>query len=228
MFKHLVVLPLIFILFIINANAQTQKHNFVIGGSGAFSKRHFESIDPVSNFHQKRALSTINLSPSFAYFIFDNLSIGTLINFRRDRTVGAEIGAMSDENVKLSEGNFISIGPVLRYYVPLGNWTVFSEAQYLKIHGIQNSFLSNALKYDHRGSRMELGVGAAYFINSSVGLEGLISFGSEKTKYESNPSPSYPNFLDFSNKRNLVRINLGLHYYLNKNSIKKSSEVLVL
>jgi len=103
---------------------------------------------------------------------------------------------------------------------------VFSELQVLKVYGEQKNYnLPNASKYQHDGSRIELGIGAAYFITSSVGLGGLLSFGSEKVNYENTPALSYPNFTDFLSKRNWLRIDLGLHFYLNKNNMKKASVI---
>lgn len=140
--------------FISNADAQTGKGDWLIGG--------------ILELNTAKNSSTFEFSPNAGYFIIDNLAIGAKLIYSYDKLGDLKI-------------NSFGVGPFVRYYFTESNIKPFFagdfDFQNQKISTGFGSSTENAFNYF-------LGGGAAIFINENVAVEGLIGYRHTKVKEE--------------------------------------------
>ena len=107
-----------------------------------------------------------------------------------------------------------SIGPQVRYYVPVKSWAIFSEVNYTT--GWYNfegeSFTSfgvvEDVKIDGRINSIMLGFGTTYFITKNVGLEGIIFYQRVESDYDDN-------FFNSDQTLSSINFKFGVQVYIN-------------
>ncbi len=164
------------------AEAQTEKGRFLLGGSSNFSfgtastkidSNNPDIVDPGRNIFA-------SLNPRMGFFIIDNLVVGasvpTSFNF-------------SDGDFGDSRSFGLALGPFVRYYLGSGALRPLVEAG--TTIGFQNSRFTNNLdettKTTNNTLSTQAGVGAAYFINDNISIDGLFGFQSDRQKPDNNP-----------------------------------------
>jgi len=188
------------------ADAQTQKHNIMVGGNGSYVKKYRQNINPVNNLSYGVTNNTYHLNTALSYFVVDNLAVGLSVNYRSDNAKNTEGGE------KLGDGHFYYIGPILRYYFLFDKWAIFPEAQILKVSGINHSYsLQNKFTNSTDGSGYKVGVGTSYFITRNVGLEGLLSYSSENTTLNNDFNMGSPHA---KVKKSGINFSIGIQFYL--------------
>jgi hypothetical protein len=155
------IIPFIMALMVFsNGMAQTQKGNWLLGGSLSFN-----------SYKQGESKATIiDFSPNAGYFVIDDLALGVNLSFQSVKP--------EDEDATTS----LAIGPMVRYYfVDLGNKA--------KLFGQANVGFGNEKYPDFGGGDVTLkftewGIkaGPAFFLTPSVALELAIGYGSRKYK----------------------------------------------
>lgn len=144
---------------IIGVHAQTSSGNMMIGGGINF---HSTSYQSGSTSDQ----NTVNFSPSFGYFISDNLAVGTSLTLGSTRT-----GTGSGKTVESRFG----IGPFARYYLFTSNenFGFFGQAQL----SIGSTKIDPPIGDVDRGSYVSfaLSPGAAFFFNEHWAVEFAIT-----------------------------------------------------
>ena len=138
-------------------NAQIDKGNWMMGGSGAFGN--FKATSGgISSTN-----TSITISPNIGYFVIDNLSIGLAGQYRYTFEKG---------DTKTINSN--SIAPFIRYYFLEKEKTIniFSEARY-EIMRINHS--------DLKADTFLIKAGTVFFVNSSVGIEVALNYSTQKT-----------------------------------------------
>src|SRR3954462_4606306 len=104
--KH-VISMLLLISFASIALAQTEKGNFLVGGT-LTANRSSQSV----SFTDITAAS-FGLSPSISYFVVDRLAAGIIANYSYSTSKSVTSGSTSNSQL-LSDG----FGPTVRYYFP--------------------------------------------------------------------------------------------------------------
>jgi len=153
-------------------------------------------------FHQASTKQQgLTSTPNVSYFLLNNFSVGlsTPLMF-----------------VKFSESRTMtySIGPQVRYYVPVKSWAIFSEVNYTT--GWYNfegeSFTSfgvvEDVKIDGRINSIMLGFGTTYFITKNVGLEGIIFYQRVESDYDDN-------FFNSDQTLSSINFKFGVQVYIN-------------
>lgn len=138
----------------ITASAQTQKGNWLVGGSANFS----------SVKQGEFSATSFGISPMAGYFIVEDLALGASLNF----------SSFKEEDDDASTE--FSIGPFVRYYfVDLGPSA--------KLFGQANVAFGSS-KYINSEGFTEWGIsaGPAIFLNPHTALEITLGYGSQKYK----------------------------------------------
>lgn len=163
----------LFIFFILEANAQLDKNTWLVGGTGNFysSKRDYASfISPSTNGYSKEL--TLTLSPNIGYFVSDNLAIGLRPFFSWSK------GEFYPNDPLYSGGTSNSkrygIGPFGRYYF-------LNKEKPFNILG-DLSYQIGILDQGAKGklSNFSFLAGPVIYFNTSVGLEFLIGYSTQK------------------------------------------------
>ena len=129
------------------SHAQTQASNMMLGGSVSMYSQSFEGSDA--------SFSQFSFSPSFGYFIHDNLAVGASLT----------IGSSTNDNIgsKTVTSNF-GLGPFARYYKFTSNedFAFFGQAQVLFSTGKQDATPGGEVKTS--GLAFALSPGFSYFV----------------------------------------------------------------
>lgn len=139
-------------IIIVGLFAQTQKSNWLVGGSALFNSQEVEGFNT----------TTFLVNPGAGYFIMDDLAIGANIQFSSIKEEGYDAFTT------------LAFGPFVRYYfVNLGPKT--------KLFG-NGSFGFGNVKYGDSESftTWELSAGPAIFLNKHVALEIALGYSSQK------------------------------------------------
>jgi hypothetical protein len=180
---------LILTVLSLNAFAQIEKPlakgNGMIAGSGSISYRtsQSESGGPTS----KTTIFNISLSPSYSYFIIDNLAIG----------LNATISYYKQE----SNGTYsLGAGPIARYYLKNGLF-INLETSFGYLHGLNSNTETD------RFLSLKPGLGYAFFINPKVSIDPCLSYEFDYYKFDS------ANF-SMTNKVNNILLELRISIFL--------------
>lgn len=148
------------LLITFTSNAQIDKGNWLMGGSGSFGNYKIRNGDDSFKSTQ------IAINPNIGYFIIDKLAFGisAQLNF----------SFYTDGSPTYKSYN---ISPFLRYYFFENEKkiNIFSEVNY-EILRINN----DVLKQD----KFKLKAGAVIFLNSSVGIEVALNYSKQKTNQD--------------------------------------------
>jgi long-subunit fatty acid transport protein len=182
-------------------SAQTNKGSFLIGGDASFT-----SSTTSSNGNETK-LTQISINPTVGYFIIDNLVVGASL-------------PMSYAKSKFSLTQFdskttsLTLGPLVRYYIPVGKVAFFAEGIYA--FGIIDTewpifdpIMGSIVVMNNNGKdkKLSLGIGTTYFVNESVGIEVGLFYTHRKTEYEN--SEIIPDY-----DTEAFNIRVGLQFYL--------------
>ncbi|MGC1241941.1 MAG: porin family protein [Chryseosolibacter sp.] len=157
--KKSIFLVIAFVVAAFSAHAQTSAGNMMVGGTLGFSSvsREGGSANDASSF---------TLSPSFGYFVSDNLAIGTSLTLASSRT-----GTGANKTINSSFG----LGPFARYYKFTGNesFAIFGQAGLSFASGKTDPAFGNVTK--NNSITFSLFPGAAYFFNEHWAMELAIT-----------------------------------------------------
>ena len=139
------------------AMAQTDQGGWVFGGGSDFS-----FVSSKFDSEQDESASDMNLNVGAGYFVIDNLSVGLGLGFGSNKEAGADDATSS-----------WSVGPVVRYYLPM---KIFGQLSYQL-----GSVSSGGEKLYGTG---DLGIGAGYaaFLNDHVAIEPMVRYDMTSAK----------------------------------------------
>jgi hypothetical protein len=187
--KTYLVLTLFF-LVISSVFAQTEKGTWMLGGSAGWSRSSSDYGDGTSK------TSSLTFNPDVSYFIVDNVALGLLLplSFSRNKFAGD-----SDYDAEYRNTGY-GLGPNIRAYFPLNEkWALLAQAGYT--FGWQKT----KMIYEVAGNEEEtenndtwkavnVGGGITYFINKSIGVEGILGYQGYKygdSDYSKNDNVSF-------------------------------------
>jgi outer membrane protein W len=198
--------------------AQTEKGGFMLGGNADFSRRNIQDINPTDPSGGDIISTSFNFRPSVSYFVIDNLAIGLATGIGRSSTKYGEQG-------NRDRVNRFSVGPMARYFFPIGKWAVFPQVQYLNSFDFgKNQFIAlpNNRLYSYRyrfNSRdFQLAIGTTYFVTPRVGIEAVLSHSfitNRQSFREDDDSPlNLPE--EMRHRVNSLNLNVGVQFYLHR------------
>ena len=190
---------LIFVIaFFGEGHAQTEKGSFMIGGSLRVQRSEYDIAPPFGG-GGKLIQGSFNVSPTAGYFFVNNLMTGLQASYTRGWT-------LNEPDTKL---NSASIGPVIRYYFPVGKFAFFPEvgAFFQHIANTGRTFDTNTgipvlQTRKENGSSIRAGVGATWFVSTNIGIEAILAYQNVNTE----------NTINSDSK--LLYFNIGLQFYL--------------
>lgn len=150
------------VVTIISASAfsQTQKGNWLVGGSAGFSSQ--------SQSGSSTTTTELSITPTAGYFISNNLAVGASLNFGSQKSGSTTVSTFG-------------IGPMVRYY--------FAElGKNAKIYG-QGEFAYASVSSGgttNTGTGWALQAGPAFFLNKNVAIETTLRYGSVKPQNANN------------------------------------------
>jgi hypothetical protein len=202
--KNCIFLSILICLSLVT-RAQTEKGNFLVGGTitASTSSQTLGSTDITS--------TSFGISPSVSYFFAPNFAAGLITSYSYS-TSKSESSAVTSKTNILSSG----VGPTVRYYFPLGGkvW-LFPEVDYLWGSSHTQSSSNGTVTNDLNGNTQtfRIGPGVAYFITKSVGVEGLVYYqnlNQDQTLVSPGSSAT------FSSSTSGINLRIGLQVYIGK------------
>ena len=184
----------------ITTKAQLEKGTFLVGGSGSFKKYKRDFQTPTATVFYKD--TRITISPSVGYFLADKFVLGLVPSYIKDKsfTTGF-IG-----NASGGYGNYdrIDLGAFARYYFlkQESNYNLLMDVSYAY------NIVRNLRSKTGNGYNYKLMVGPEFFINSSVGIEILLGYSSNKQK-------NYNGF-DYNGYERGFLTSVGFQFHLEK------------
>lgn len=180
----------LFLTFIFQqANAQTEKGNWLLSGSGTFQHLHYQ------NGYNS---TLIQFYPKGGFFVINHLAIGLM--------PAADMTILGKSQVNIGSYNSytLSIGPFARYYYPLSSSvSLFAEGYFTYGHHFYKP--KNNQNYNQYNWR--IGPGVAFFLSPSVSLD--VSAG-----YGQNHSVNKNAGVTYKSKTGITDVQLGFSIYL--------------
>jgi hypothetical protein len=198
-FFVLAFVVLAIVIFSHVALAQTEKGNLLVGGTAHYTINRYED--------GRGSNRLLNISPNIGYFFADKWLVGANLPMAYQLT---ERPTFSQKVTIFS----FSAGAFLRRYFKLSNrmqW--FGQAEYNRgwyKNNLNEVFGGNTISSNIHSWNVGAGIGATYFFNQSIGLEGLFKYNYRSQGGIFNTYPQYA-----------LNFNLGLQIYLGR---KKTSE----
>ncbi|MBL0740271.1 outer membrane beta-barrel protein [Chryseolinea lacunae] len=202
-----------FFITVFASHAQTSKGGFLLGGSFGFSSTKNSNVYSASPIVSEAKVLRLSASPNISYFVVDNLALGLTLPYSYDHYT------FSNSKSKTSE---YGVGPVVRYYIPFGKWALFPQISYTLGRSVTTGTYTvtspPTTEYKNTGkfTNFHGGVGLAYFLNPSIGIEGILFYEKDKYTYD-NLEPSGINSTN-EIKNSSIKFNIGLQIYFSRKS----------
>ncbi len=170
---------------------QLYKNNWVLGGTGSFSQRDGKFSSQSISYDSK--YTELKISPNVGYFLLDKLSIGVKGSIDWGKNKAYPPGGGTTNITRYFAG------PSVRYYfLDLEKqFNILTEANLQFGKYISKPFTGSINNYS-------IMAGPIIFFNSSVGLEFLVGYNSQKE--------SVKNLYDFNQKG--LSLQIGFQYFL--------------
>lgn len=182
--KHIILITLSLITFN-TTKAQLEKGNWMLGGNISFNSIRYNSANYTPPTYR---IIEIDINPSFAYFFSNNFNTGLKFSFNK----------LIRGSNQLSYTSF-RLGPFCRYYFLDNEKAINFLAELVYRVGLEKGTTGQSSTNTYAG-----GLGCVAFFNSSVGIEFMVNYTSEK-------------FIDYSGRNNSIQLSLGLQVHLIKN-----------
>jgi len=188
--KHrTVILVAIFVTVLFSASAQLKKGTFRLGGTvGLGSSTTSYSYPAGGSASGDTKTSSFSFNPNVSYFFAKNFSLGLALPFSSSKssTSGAE-----------TKTNSFSAGPMIRYYFPFDKVAIFPEVNYTlgsqstsaPVFSTGNGTITDQ-KITTKLNMFRGGVGVTYFLNNSIGLEGIFYYQRSQVNYDNGFQPN--------------------------------------
>ena len=150
-----------------SSSAQIAKNNWLVGGDASFtfSQTEVKKISSGTNtIYDSKGTYSVRIDPNIGYFILNKFAVGCKLSYLNSFSEGSKLNS-DDMN--------LSVGPYLKYYLLKDEsiFNVFIETSFSKF---LSKSLGNAATYGFKS-------GFVIFLNSSVGLESVISYSKTST-----------------------------------------------
>ena len=113
----------------------------------------------------------------------------------------------------------MTVGPLVRYYVPVGKLAIFTEVTYafglIKIEGPTFDPFTGSIVFttnNGKDKKLSFGLGATYFVNESIGIEAGLFYTNRNIEYKNSERYMIPNY-----EREDFNLRIGIQFYLAKN-----------
>ena len=207
--KNLLLL-LTFSLSLNTLFAQTQKHRWILGGTGlVHAKMRHKLITDRAVFDVRIRQTQLHLLPNAGYFFTDQFVAGIKLLYAANRSK-----VLSGTDLTFGHNTEYGAGPFVRYYILPGkkkfNLLLDGTYQFATQKVLDYLYFDGQPQYSyvttHRGHTAVIAGGPVLNLGSKFGLELLVSYSTSKystTKYQG-----------YRGKSNFLMTGLGLQVYL--------------
>jgi hypothetical protein len=195
-------LPAFLLLACFALYGQTERGTVMLGGSAGLTDTN-QSFSLIGGDQNSKHISA-SFAPNLGYFVADRFAVGMTFAFSLSNTTHEDFDLES-------RYTSFGLGPAFRYYVLLDDrWAVFPTLAYTfetftfkstQVDPISGELFPQTTK--SKGSIFKGGAGITYFINKSVGIEGLLFYQGSRANEGASTSSS-------------VQFNIGFQIYFNQ------------
>lgn len=180
-----------------NINSQTNKGNFILGGSlnASYTEKSHDNLA-----QSEISYTDLNFSPRIGYFVKNNFAIG----------IDIPLSYTTSKDYKYYS---YGAGPFLRWYLGKNktkfliqtefNYNKTHEKHYNYYYSSPNNLASTTSTYKGKIYSLDFGPGLAYFFNEHIALEGLLFYQSKFESYFN--SYNYLSSYSNSNQTNEIK-----------------------
>jgi hypothetical protein len=190
--------------------AQIPQGSSTIGGNISLLRQKTQQgyEAPYTNYKTEYTIKIISITPSYGYFVLNNLCVGANVNTLFARSTNKPYASVRDLN---SDTQSIGAGPFVRYYLPLDSKLyAFAAASYswrwsqIKYESVDNTGITTTtIKAPY--TMWDAGLGLSYFISPSTAIEGGFTF--TKARYKDDDG-------NVTQKTNNMALNIGFRIFL--------------
>ena len=181
--KYIIIIA--FSLFALNSTkAQLVKDTWMLGGNLSFASTNYNSAYYTPPTYTNVIL---DINPNVAYFVANNFNVGIKTTFSKSYRVNA------------TSYTSFRLGPSCRYYFLDNEKRINFLAEVGYRFGLEKGATGQSSTNTYSGS-----LGCVAFFNSSVGIEFMVNYISDK-------------FNDYDGRNNTIQLALGLQVHLIKN-----------
>ncbi|NQX37654.1 outer membrane beta-barrel protein [Pedobacter steynii] len=207
----------------LGSHAQTEKGNFLLGGSFSFTSQKKNEGQPRTN--------SFGAGPQFGYFIGNNFAIGLGLGyFYAKRKPFVEYTQYEGQSIRNAVDGYqshgITISPFIRYYVPLGTKFKFFGAFSANVRDQRDKYIRENKNSNPNGATMKsyglaLAPGFAFFPTKKLAIEfstNLFSYNRLKWSNYSRSASGQMVTNEFSNDQvyfglTTIQPAIGLNYH---------------
>ena len=181
--KYIILIA--FSIFIFNTTkAQLTKGNWMLGGNLSFASTKYNRANYTPPTYTN---VLVDINPNVAYFVANNFNVGIKTTFSKTYRVNS------------SSYTSFRLGPSCRYYFLENENRINFLAEVGYRFGLEKGSSGQTSTNTYAG-----GLGCVAFFNSSVGIEFMVNYTSDK-------------FNDYTGRNNTIQLALGLQVHLIKN-----------
>jgi outer membrane protein len=201
----LTVFLITFLLISFGLLGQTEKGNFLIGGTASIGNSNENSSYNFATTISTQTTKTFSVSvtPNISYFVIDRLAAGVITGY-------SYLSEKSVQVPKPVKGHTLSVGPQVRYYFPFNNFAVFPQLSYAWGWSITDSdpYSGSTEKEKMNIQTFFGGIGLAYFVRKNIGIEAIAGYKRITT--------SYTNDIETKDTNSQIALNFGIQFYLDR------------
>ena len=200
-------LSLIIIVASSDLFAQTEKGNFILGGS--FSYHYHQQNNPDGSFHKDHGISAY---PTFGIFFKDTWAAGTQLIFAYNKSVTVNPPSLVES---IREGTSYGARLFLKKYFLLNEKVAFTgTAEGSAEKGTSNSNWSSIPAITRTNYNMGIRPGFSYFITKKLGLEANIGYLGFNYGRDNDGNANITQHKNFYTQFNPGSIFFGMNFFL--------------
>lgn len=173
------------------------KGNWMLGADLYFVSHRFSNLDPANSSKE----SSSEFAPFVGYFIKNKWALGVISGYNKVKSEGPNV----DEEISA-----ISIGPAMRYYLPLSSKFMFFGEAYLPL-GYQKRQSGGVQALPQKSIGISLSPGFVFFASNRFSFQTKFGEFSYKSQKQGDNRESFTTFSVLGN-----RLTLGLNIHFGK------------
>ncbi|MBC3758630.1 outer membrane beta-barrel protein [Hyunsoonleella sp. SJ7] len=199
---------IIVLLFTVSAFCQTEKGNFIVGGSSNFSFTSSKSkIKTNSQDLDGPQATNVSFGPAGGFFVINNLALGLQAPISFEKSTEDLNGSGS---VEVKSTSF-AVSPFVRYYFSKSSIKPFLQGT-IGLGRVKSQFESNGNGFSNSESKSNLFLygfdgGVAIFINESISINLGVGYLSSSSKPDESSN-------DLKFVTNIIGLSAGINVFI--------------
>jgi outer membrane protein len=210
-----IIIVVAFLIPTVSVFGQIAKGSSTVGGNISLLRETnqyiYESTYYPNGYKTENKSNVLSITPSYGYFIIDNLCVGANVSALFGHSTSAASGVYSEFE---SRSRSIGAGPLVRYYLPLDDKLyAYAQTGYtwnwsnVKFDTAFDPSAKTTTTLKSRYTLWDAGLGLAYFVNPSTAIEAGFNYTSARYKDGEG---------NVNNKTSAIAFNIGFRIFLRK------------